>query len=71
MCWQHPFSFADDGDGRAGRAEPQLHLLKSINAENMVKLSTARHVNLDDQIFKTIQTGLRMVVSDEEVIAVS
>ena len=50
---------------RDGR-EPQLHLLKSINAENMVKLSTVRHVNLDDQIFKTIQTGLRMVVSDEE-----
>lgn len=49
--------------GRDG-SEPQPYLLKSINHQDMVKLSSTRHVKMIPQVYEILHNALRMVVSD-------
>ena len=47
--------------GRNGR-EIQPYLLKSINGQELVKLSTSRHVGMIPQVYEIINNASRMVV---------
>lgn len=49
--------------GRNGQ-EIQPYLLKSINGQELVKLSTSRHVGMIPQVYEIINNASRMVVDD-------